>query len=68
MNVYGLEEDGITEIGFTMRLDSGDSKDTILAQEGDTIVLLAHGAGLDSFQERHSYKEKFKVNLSTGVY
>ena len=43
-------------------------KDTILAQEGDTIVLLAHGAGLDSFQERHSYKEKFKVNLSTGVY
>jgi cytochrome c oxidase subunit 2 len=68
MNVYGLEEDGITEIGFTMRLDSGDSKDTILAPEGDTIVLLAHGAGLDSLQERHSYKGKFKVNLSTGVY
>ena len=68
MNVYGLEEEGITEIGFTVRLDSGDSMDTILVPEGDTIVLLGHGAGQDSFKDRHTYRGIFKVNLFTGVY
>jgi hypothetical protein len=68
MNVYGLEEEGVTEIGFTVKLDSSDSMDTILVPEGDTVVLLAHGSGQDSFQDRHTYRGTFKVNLSTGAY
>jgi len=68
LDVNGREANGVTEIGFSIPFDSGDSKDTILSPEGDTIILLAHGAGQDSFSDIHSYRGKFKVNLATGAY
>lgn len=67
LNVFGREENGVTEIGFSILLDSGDSKDTILTPEGETVILLAHGAGQDSFRDIHSYRGKFMVNLATGA-
>ncbi len=67
-DVYGLEENGVTEIGFSIPLDSGDSTDTVLAPQGDTTILLAHGDGPDSFQGRHAYRGTFRVNLSTGAH
>jgi len=66
-NIYGKEEENLTEIGFTMPLDSGDSNDSSLTLGKETIVLLAYGAGPDDFQSRHRYRGKFKVNLSTGA-
>ena len=65
-NVHGREEDGVTEIGFSIPLDSGDPMDGKLVPGGDTIVLLASSTGQDSFRARHNYRAKFKVNLSTG--
>lgn len=67
-NIYGKEEDKVTEIGFTMPLDSKDANDTRLTPDGDTIVLLAFGTGLDDFLSRHRYRGAFKVNLATGVF
>ncbi len=67
-NVFGREENGITEIGFSIPLDSGDATDTVLTAKGDTVILLAHGSGPDNFQGVHSYRGKYKVNLATGTY
>lgn len=64
--VTGTEESGVTTIEFVMPLKSEDKYDTSLVVDGDTIVLLAFGAGRDSFKSRHKYRSTFKVNLSTG--
>jgi len=65
-NIYGKEENKVTEIGFTMLLDSGDPHDAPLTLDGDTTVLLAYGAGRDDFQARHWFRGAFSVNLKTG--
>lgn len=64
----GKEENGTTEIAFTIPLNSGDSKDSIITPAGDTVVLLAYGAGRDSFISKHQFHGTLKVNLSTGQY
>jgi cytochrome c oxidase subunit 2 len=66
-NVHGREESGVTEIGFSIPLDSGDAMDGSIAS-GDNTLLLAYSAGQDSFRMRHAYRGKFKVNLQTGEY
>jgi len=65
--VGGTEEGGVTTIEFTMPLNSGDKNDTALDVNGDTVVLLAYGAGRDSFRSKHKYRTALKVNLTTGV-
>ena len=65
--VGGTEIDGVTTIEFTMPLDSGDKNDSKIDVNGDTIVLLAYGAGRDSFKSKHKYRNALIVNLSTGV-
>ncbi len=67
-NAGGKEVNGTTEITFTIPLNSGDSKDSVLIPDGDTTVLLAYGAGRDSFISKHQYHGVLKVNLSTGEY
>lgn len=65
--VSGTEEGGITTIEFTIPLDSGDKNDVAIDPNGDTVVLLAYGAGRDSFKSKHKYRTTLKVNLGTGV-
>jgi hypothetical protein len=65
--VGGTEVDGMTTIEFILPLDSGDKNDTKIDVNGDTIVLLAYGAGRDSFRSKHKYRTALKVNLSTGA-
>jgi len=65
--ISGTEEGGLTTIEFTMPLNSGDKNDTAIDVGGDTVVLLAYGAGRDSFKAKHKYRTALKVNLSTGV-
>ncbi len=65
--VAGIEEGGVTTIEFTMPLNSADKNDTKIDVNGETIILLAYGAGRDSFKSKHKYRATFKVNLSTGT-
>jgi hypothetical protein len=65
--VGGTEEGGVTTIEFTIPLDSADKNDTKIDVNGDTIVLLAYGAGRDSFLAKHKYRTALKVNLSSGA-
>ena len=64
--VYGSEKDGVTEIGFTIPLDSGDMMDTPIDPAKLTTVLLAYSAAQDSFITRHRNRYKMVVNLTTG--
>lgn len=63
----GSETGGITTVEFTMPLKSSDKNDGALNVNGDTIILLAYGAGRDSFISKHNYRTALKVNLATGV-
>ena len=67
-NLAGKEVDGVTEISFTIPLNSGDTKDKPLSTDTETIVLLAYGAGRDSFRARHKFRTALKVNLKTGAF
>ncbi len=65
--VGGTEADGKTTLEFTLPLASSDKNDKKIDVNGDTIVLLAYGAGRDSFLAKHKYRTALKVNLTTGV-
>lgn len=67
-NISGQEADGVTEIAFTIPLNSQDSKDKALSIDRDTKVLLAYGTGRDSFRSKHKFKTALLVNLGTGQY
>jgi len=67
-NLAGKEENGVTEISFTIPLNSGDTKDRPLSIDTETIVLLAYGAGRDSFKSKHKFRTALKVNLKTGAF
>lgn len=65
--VGGTETGGMTTIEFTIPFSSNDTNDSNIDVNGDTTVLLAYGAGRDSFIPRHTYRTAVKVNLSTGA-
>jgi len=64
----GKEENGLTEIAFTIPLNSGDQYDTVIKPAEETTVLLAYDVGMKSFLIKHQYRTALKVNLSTGSY
>jgi hypothetical protein len=65
--VGGSEESGVTTIEFVIPLNSGDAKDGVIDPAGDTVLLLAYGAGRDSFKSKHKFRTTMTVNLSTGA-
>lgn len=65
--VGGSEENDVTTIEFIIPLTSADKTDGNLDVNGDTTVLLAYGAGRDSFKTKHKERSKMLINLSTGV-
>lgn len=64
--VGGTEEGGVTTIEFIIPIHSGDENDSSLDVNGDTVLLLAYGAGRDSFRSKHKYRTSMTINLSTG--
>lgn len=68
VNASGVEENDVTTISFTIPLDSGDPRDQPLIVDGETVVLLAYGAGRDSFRTKHKDYATLKVNLGSGEY
>lgn len=67
-NVSGKESGGMTEIAFTLPLNSGDKHDQVINPDGDTTVLLAYASGMDSFFIKHKFRTRLSVNLSTGSF
>lgn len=64
----GKEENGVTEISFVVPLKSGDKKDQDIVVDKDMVVLLAYGAGRDSYRTKHDFRTALKVNLKTGKF
>lgn len=64
-NISGKEENGKTELSFTIPLNSGDKSDTVIDPTKDTLVLLAMGNS-DSFLLVHHFRSLSRVNLQTG--
>lgn len=64
--VAGEEKGGSTTLEFSLPLNSGDTYDSVLEPEGETVVLLAYGGKRDSFRGKHKFRTSLKVNLSTG--
>lgn len=66
MNPSGSEADGITTIAFSFPLKTDDKYDKPIKTDGPVRIILAYGAGKDSFKTRHPYRSVYEVNLSTG--
>lgn len=67
-NIDGSESKNMTEVAFTIPLNSGDAKDQVIDPEKETKVLLAYGSGRDSFRAKHQFKAALSVNLKTGQF
>jgi hypothetical protein len=67
-NISGKEVNGITQVCFTIPMHSKDSNDQALSADKETKVLLAYGAGRDSFRARHQFRTALNVNLKTGKF
>jgi hypothetical protein len=67
-DMAGKEEKGVTEISFSIPLNSEDPKDQPIWTDKDNTVLLAYGAGRDSFRAKHLFRTVLKVNMSTGEF
>jgi hypothetical protein len=67
-DIAGKEENGVTEISFSIPLNSEGPKDRPIWTDKDNTVLLAYGAGRDSFRAKHQFKTALKVNMSTGEF
>ncbi len=66
INPSGTEVDGITTISFTLPLNTGDEWDKPIDPAGITRVILAHGAGKDSFKNRHPFRTVYDIDLASG--
>jgi hypothetical protein len=62
-NLSGVEENGITELRFTIPLDSGDSYDKVLVPEQEYQVILAYSKDKDSYKFMHTDAATVKIKL-----
>jgi hypothetical protein len=66
LNPQGTEADGVTTISFTLALDTGDKWDKPINPQGTSRMMIAYGAGRDSFTARHAYRSVYDINYTTG--
>lgn len=66
LNPGGSEENGVTTITFSFPLKSEDKYDKPIVTDGPMKIMLAYGAGRDSFKTRHPFRTVYDINLSTG--
>ena len=64
--VGGSEEGGVTTIEFSIPLNSGDDKDTVIDPNADTVTIFAYGTGRDSFRIKHNFAATETINLGSG--
>ena len=65
--IGGEEKGGTTTLEFSIPLDSGDTFDTVIDPQGETVVHLASGGKRDSFISKHQFRTTITVNLSNGT-
>ena len=65
-NVTGREENGLTEITFSLPAVFKDSKFKPIQTNSETLVLLAYATD-DSFSAKHRFRAEKIVNLATGA-
>lgn len=64
ISAEGTEEDGSTQITFTIPLDSGDSWDKPLVPGNTYTVIVSHGPdGADNFGDYHADRGSFEMEL-----
>ncbi len=68
LNPSGSEKDGVTTISFTLPLKTEDKYDKAILTKGMYRIMLAYGAGKDSFKTRHPYRTVYDVNFITGAH
>lgn len=62
----GSESSGVTEIQFTIPLDSGDQYDKALVPGNSYLVMLAHGSnGADNFTSPHATRDTTTIEIQT---
>ena len=60
----GREDDGTTELSFTIPLNSGDSRDRVLAAGKEYRVILSRGEeGADDFDSYHAVRAGVNIKL-----
>jgi len=60
----GTESGGVTEISFTIPLDSGDQYDRVLVPGQTYKIILAHGAdGVDDFITHHAEHKEASITI-----
>lgn len=63
-DVSGTEAGAMTEISFTIPLDSGDARDRLLTQGVPYTVILAYGDdGVDDFDTQHKIRTSANIEL-----
>lgn len=65
--VGGTEEGKTTTIEFSIPLNSGDAKDTVIDPNADTTIILGYGPERDSFKVKHKFRTTITVNLASGA-
>ncbi|WP_163340668.1 DOMON domain-containing protein [Desulfopila sp. IMCC35008] len=64
--VGGSEENGVTTIEFSIPLNSGDTKDSVIDPAADTVIIVGYGTERDSFKVKHVFRDTLTVNLASG--
>jgi hypothetical protein len=62
----GTEADGVTTISFTLPLDTGEKWDKPIDPAKRSRIMLAFGAGRDSFRAGHVWRGVYDINYTTG--
>ena len=65
--ISGSERGGHTELKFTIPLDSGDPKDSLINVSKDITMMFAFGKS-DNYRLKHKFFKKIKINLGTGKH
>ena len=62
IEMSGTEKDNVTELSFTIPLDSGDSRDKKLVPDKKVKIICAYGKR-DTLKLKHSKRIKFEIEL-----
>ena len=66
LNPAGEEADGVTTISFSLALDTKEEWDKPIVPEKMSRMMIAYGAGRDSFNDRHAFRSVYDINYATG--
>ncbi len=60
----GTENDGVTIIEFSRKLNTGDENDTVIMEGMDTMIMLAYAPEADDYQTYHGVIERIALTVN----